>query len=336
MISETSIPPGLLPLFEGAGPVLRYRLMRDVLRRDDSYIHTAHLALDLPKLPEVQALIAAQEMDGTWGGTLCGWNPKLPQTAAEAAGPILCTETALLRLCELGCETNEAVRACLEKSLLPTLLNDDLIWELESLAIDDASRRAVRRIVRDKVLRLITRATREYDDLLKPIMELVLIEWEQSLHGQELSALPPTADAYAAVCWYPWSEDDFPRVRGHVLHLGNHAETQMGQPAYIPEWFLPHTYQLCDKWEYLNRPDLFFHELELAARFGVTPDLAVTRWLLSELEMRQDADGFTRFAEVENVPPSWYFPLESAAPEVVPREWSFRAALIYALVEYDL
>lgn len=325
----SDIPPGLRALYDAAGPVIRHRLLRDVLGRDDSFLQTAHLGLDVGKLPEAEEIAAAQEPDGCWSGALL----------AAREQKRMATETAILRLCELGLESSDAVQACLEKALIPTLLAADVLWELETLARDAAARAAARAVVRDAVLRLICRATRVHDAAIRPHLEVVLAEWDRflgSAGAAQASLLPPTAASYAAVCWYPWSDDDFPRVRKLVERLSAWAETQLVKPAVRPPLVAPHVLRLRDKWEYLARPPLLFHELELAARLGVARDLTVTRWLIEELEARQDADGFFRFDRQEAVEPSWYFPLEKTRREDYPVEWTFRAALVFKLLEYDV
>ncbi|MFZ5433725.1 MAG: hypothetical protein ACOZB3_08130 [Calditrichota bacterium] len=325
--ADLDIPPLYRELFDAAGPVVRYRLVRDVLGRDDSFIQTAHLGLELPRLTEVEALLTAQEMDGSWSGLL----------GADVFGEKIATETALLRLCELGLENHEAVQVCIEKALIPTLFHSDVIWEWEKTATDDLSRRAARQIVRDKALRLIVRATSEMDEVLKPVFETIITEWNHYLEGGNGGRLaPPTTDAYAALCWYRWSDDDFPRVRGLVKRLVERAESVMGHPISVPEIFSPHLFQLADKWEYLARPPLFFLELELAARLGVARDLPVTQWMLDELEMRQDADGRFRFSGDDSIEQNWYYPLDRTGSSDPSVEWTFRAALIYKLLEYDL
>jgi hypothetical protein len=331
--NSSDIPPGLQEIFEAAGPVIRFRLVRDVLGHDESWIQTAHLGLELPRLPEVETLLAAQELDGSWGGAMC-------RTEDSA----LSTEYAVLRLCELGLESCAAVETCLVKALLPTLANPELIWEFASLAADEATRSAARHIVRDKALHLICRATREHDALLKPFLETLLVEWEYFLShtGKKTSSKspveipPPTAGGYAAVCWYPWSDDDFERVRAIVKRLIIHAEEALDDPRPASPLYAGLAFALRDRVEYWARPDLLLHDLELSARFGATRDHAVSRWLLDELEARQDADGRFRFDAPEPFESWWYFPLEKSATDDYSVEWSFRAELIFRLLQFDL
>lgn len=317
MPSPSDIPPAYRALYDAAGPVVRYRLVRDVLGRDESYRHTARLAFDVARRPETHALVSAQQPDGSWNGRLA-------------------TEIAVLRLCELGLETHDAVKRCLEQSLLPTLLDERALGEFAALVSTDGERILARRVVRDQALRLITRATRTLDDVLKPTLELLLTEWELFLSSPRERETLPTADAWAAVCSFPWSDAEFPRVRTLAERLFARAETRIGRPLNAPPWFAPHAFQFADKWEYLARPPLFFHELELAARLGAARELPITRWLLEELEMRQDGDGWYRFESAEAIEKSWYYPLDTDGTSDPAVEWTFRAALIYKLLEYDL
>ena len=318
------IPPSYLPLYEAAGPVIRYRLVREVLGRDDTFIQTAHLGMEIPKLPEPESLVAAQQLDGSWNGVL----------SATTEADRLTTERAFLRICELGMEKCDAVEICLEKALMPTLFNPDILWEYG--VSDEAARRAARQIVRDKTLFMICRATRHMDELIKPLLELILAEWDlHASHPQDSPAVP-TLDAYAAMCWFPWNDDEFDRVRKSVTRMIHQAEEQMGRVRQVHPLLQPHIFALSDKWEYLARPQDLCFELELSARLGITRDLAVTRWLLEEVEARQDADGWFRFDTGGDVEASWYFPLEKTHAEDFHVEWTFRAELIFKLLEYDI
>ncbi|HEY3295100.1 MAG TPA: hypothetical protein VGL38_06660 [bacterium] len=319
-----TIPPGLRAIYDAAGPVIRYRLVRDILGRDDTFIQTMHLGLEIPRLAEPQTLLSAQQLDGSWNGVLC----------ATTAADQLTTERAFLRLCELGMEKSEAVGACLEKALMPTLFSRDVLWEFHTH--DEAAHRAARQVVRDKALFMVCRATRETDEVIKPMLELVLAEWEQYVVRPREAVAAPTIDAYAAICWFPWSDDDFDRVQKIVVRMVKHAEGQMGGIPAVHPLLLPHLFQLSDKWEYLARPQDLLFELELSARLGITRDLDVTRWLLEELEARQDADGWFRFETGGDVEASWYFPLETSRIDDFPVEWTFRGDLIFKLLEYDI
>ncbi len=100
--------------------------------------------------------------------------------------------------------------------------------------------------------------------------------------------------------------------------------------------FAPYLFRLHEKWDYLARPHVMLHDLELAARLGIVREIPATVWMLEELEAHQDADGIFRFDAEGEVKADWYFPLEAHSPEVYPLEWSFRAALIFKLLEYDI
>ena len=324
-ISDSNdIPPGYAALYEAAGPVIRYRLVRDILGRDDTFIQTMHLGLELPRVPEASALISAQQLDGSWNGVLC--SPTVPE-------PIT-TESAFLRLCELGLEKSDTVGACLEKALMPTLFKQDVLWEFGGQ--DAESLRAARQVVRDKVLHMICRATRETDEVIKPFLELVIAEWAAYANNPHDAANVPTWDGYAAVCWFPWSDDDFERVRKITTRMITVSEERMDWPLTAHPLLAPHVFRLSDKWEYLARPQDLLFELELSSRLGITRDLAVTRWQLDELEARQDADGWFRFEPGGDVEATWYFPLEKTTIEDFTVEWTFRGALIFKLLEYDI
>jgi hypothetical protein len=321
------VPAGLRALYASAGPIIRYRLLRDVLDRDESYIETAHLGLDIARIPEIKELVKGQSPDATWNGK------------------ILATDSALLRLCELGRESSIAVTACVEKVLLPTLFDEHVLWEFADPRADENYQRAARHIVRDKTLRLICRATREADAVIRPHLEAVLAEWNLFLSAPagKATVAPPTADAWAAVCWYPWPDDDLDRVHDLAVRLLQRAEEMLGLPAIPPltgrseqPLFAPYLFRLHEKWEYLARPPLLLHDLELAARLGIVRDHVATDWMLEELEAHQDADGFVRFELEEPLTTDWYFPLEARSVDSFPVEWTFRTALIFRLLAYDL
>jgi hypothetical protein len=323
MTPTEDIPPAYRELYNASGPALRFRIVRDLIGRDESFIATMHLGLDVTRIPEVQALVHGQQLDGSWNGILCG---------TEGINTTLSTRTAFLRLCELGQERCSAVEKCIDTALLPTLFDRQIVWEFQP--DDDAARQ----IVRDICLHLICRATREHDDAIKPVLEMVLTEWDHFLrhsgHGHDL--LPPSSDGYAAVCWYPWNDDDFDRVQKIVKRMLMRAEEDMDHPPKCPEIYRPHRFQLSDKWEYLARPQDLFYDLELAARFGLARELPFSRWLLEEVEMRQDADGWFRFEIEGDIEANWYFPLEKTDIRELEAEWTFRGMLIFKLLEFDV
>src|SRR5512143_4115306 len=106
MTPDPNIPPGFHELFDGAGPIIRYRLLRDVIGEDDTFIRTAQQGYELIKTPEVVQLLDSQQSDGTWG--------RLDNTVWN-----------YLRLCELGLEDSEAISSCIEQALLPSLARSD-------------------------------------------------------------------------------------------------------------------------------------------------------------------------------------------------------------------
>lgn len=299
-ITET-IPPGLRSLFQEAGPVIRYRILKDILNRDDSFAETIRLNRAIAALTEVSELASRQEIDGSWGGTLKQ------------------TEQAMLRLCELGLETHDAVLNCLDKCLLPTLANGEILWEYSG---------DQRRFVRDKVFRLITRANPESCSLLAANVETVLAEWERFFTEPSAEAAP-TFDGYAAVCCYEWSDDEFPRIRSLIKKLMETAEAASPSAS-------PFAFRLMSKEEYLACPEMMLFELELSARVGLTRDLAPTRWMLEELEARQDADGRFRLGDAGGGELSWYYPLDPPEISRGEIEWTFRAAQIFKLLGYDI
>jgi hypothetical protein len=330
----TPIPLGLRALFDAGGPVLKLRVVRDLLGRDESYLDTAELARAVRRLPDIHELIAAQRDDGSWRGSLHE------------------TTVAMLRLCECGLESSVAVQNCIDTLLLPSLAKyDPGVHPHED---------------RDIVLYLLARAQRPIDALVKPQLETVLVEMESA----ETPPAPPlkqggeghiplkqkghqiSMHAYAAVCCYPWDEDDSERVNEIVRRLHTRTEEQFDER---------HDERLFGYWtkeHYLANPERLFYELELSARLGITHTCDATRWMFDEVEARQDADGWVRFEDTPPCPPvnrevdaavvngsesvlPWYYPLESRpAPAAVVAgnpnlDWTFRAALVFKMLEYD-
>ncbi len=313
----SDLPPSLRALYEACGPILRYRILRDVVGHDESYIETANMQADVAKLPNVHRLIAAQQENGLWGD-------------------FRTTEVAAHRLCEYGLESHRVIDDLRERILQPTLLKDDLIWEFEQAGLDDEGKRLARRVVRDKTLHLLCRTQREDDPLARTFLEHVLAEWELCLTGTGAARKAhPTADGYAAVCRYPWDEDEFPRIESLVKRLIDHVEAQ-SPPERIPNLLMPYLLRVDDKWQYLAQPPRLLYELELAATLGMARDLDFGAWMLEELEARQDADGFFRFPEAGQIQSYWYFPVESDDPDEFYLEYTFRAELIFKRLEYDL
>lgn len=309
----TDIPPSLRELYERSGPILRYRIVRDVIGRDESYVETTHMGMEVAKLPDVQQILAAQDAHGLWGD-------------------FRTSELAALRLCECGLESHRAMDNFRELVLLPTLLNNDALWEFAKLELDDAGRKQARRIVRDKTLHLLCRSNREEDPAVRTYLELLLAEWEHYVAGGDA---PPTTDGYAAVCRYPWNDDEFPRVHDAVARIVTYSENH-APPEHFPKPLAPFLFRLLDKWQYLEQPPRLLQDLELAAQLGEARDLDYSAWMLEELEARQDADGFFRFPDAGDILASWYFPLEKTDPDEFYVEYSFRAELIFKLLAYDV
>lgn len=316
-MSVAEIPPGLRGLYDAGGPVIKLRVMRDLLERDESYLDTAEMMREVERSPEARELRARQHDDGSWNHSLAA------------------TAVAVLRLCELGLETGVAVQNGIERLLLPSLAK----YEAGKYARED----------RDAVLYLLARAQRPVDPLVKVHLETVLAEMKLAA---EMHPPQPPGDragertsmhAYAAVCCYPWGEDDVERVSEIIRQLHTRAETEF-DPDHDE-----HRFGYWTKEHYLVNPERLFYELELSARLGITHACDATRWMFEEVEARQDADGWVRFEEkstsqsptAKTVPEtviSWYYPLEtSPAPPANGgvKDWTFRAAHIFKMLEYD-
>ncbi len=297
-----SLAPNLRPLFEAAGPALKYRIVRDLAGRDESYLETVAMRSEVENLSEVQAILAARRPDGSWDRSLAK------------------TEFALCRLCELGLENTRAVDDSLQSAVLPALVGSDFSSEFPPT------------VARDILLSLITRASGELNPLVIAMTEAVLTEWERF---PESGTAPPTLWSYAAIARYPWGDDASERVSNIVLK----ALTHMERHAPVDRFAL----RLCEKGEYLQHPEQLFYELELSARLGITHSCNATRWMFEEVESRQDADGWIRFEDTASVAQDgspllnstlpWYFPLEPAHDPHL--DWTFRAALVFKLLEYD-
>lgn len=300
-----SLPASLRPLFEASGPALKYRIARDLAGRDESFFETLELRRSVELLDEVQDIIAARQSDGVWGGSL------------EK------TEFAMLRLCELGLEKTRVVDETMQKTLLPAL---GKVREYDQFPPHYA---------RDVLLRMIARGASDTNPLVTAMLEAVLIEWEQSLVPQAKGA-SPTLPGYAALCWHRWNDDELERVSAIVLKVLAAVETQEPRENFA--------LRIWDKEYYLSHPEQLLYELELSARLGITHSCNATRWMFDEVESRQDADGWVRFDVVpDNVAPDgsplfrsdlpWYYPLDTnQKPEL---DHTFRAALIFKLLEYD-
>jgi hypothetical protein len=321
------IPPGLKTLFDASGPIMQYRILRDLLDHDDSWIHTLKRGLELNRLPAIAELMNARGNNGSWNGLLIGLNENEFRKS---------TAFSMLRLCEWTREEHPIIPQTIEKVLLPTLTRDDFLWEFAAVARTENEKLTARHLVRDTILFLMCRSLQTKNDLIRLQLEIVLTEWELFVAKHDLRRAP-TLFGYAAVCWYPWDDDEFLRVRELAVKLFDALEGSIDKKIEFPPWLEPHCLKLYPKESFLAHPARLFYHLELSARLGITSDLPVTKWLLEELQFRQDADGIVRFEHNELPPESleYYFPLEAASVEDYPVEYTFRADLIFKLLGYD-
>ncbi len=306
------LAPVYRSLFDKAGPVLRYRILRDLAHQDDTYIDALMLRQQIEKLPQVRAILSRQQLDGSWGD-------------------IDATEEAVLSLCEFGLGDGEAVRKCGEEYLLQRLLHRE-----------DFSRER-----RDRTLRLLVRAGFSAVPEVRQEMLSVLNDWNDFLKRIESGkregkldkdAVLPTWDAYDAICFYRWPDKEGGKVVDAVTRLFVWAqENDWPETLLRREHTERRLFVVRNKEEYLIQPERMLYELELSARLGVTDRTAATRWMLEELETHQDADGFFRFDSppVSSLP--WYFPLEEAnASNHHTTDWTFRGMLIFGALEFDV
>lgn len=326
------LPPAYEPLFTAAGPALRYRILRDLAHRDDTYIETLLLRQQVEKLPIVRAILTEQRADGSWAGALA---PNEGDTT-----PARSSEEAILTLCELGLADHEAVKRCAEMSLLSQLSNESEMCHL-------------RQLLRDKLLRLLVRAGFSSRLQVRQAMAELIEEWSGflgraqagELFGEREGILQaaqgvalPTSDAYDAICLHPWQEEDEEKVLGAVTGLFAWTEENSWPGTFLERSsYRNQLFRLLSKEEYLAQPERLLYELELLARLGISRDTAATRWMLEELEVRQDADGFFRLRAPERSSLPWYFPLEQAKPQGGNTlDWTFRGLLIFGLLAYDV
>ena len=317
-----SIPAFLRDLHERAGPVLRYRIQRDVLGRDLSHIAVVQMAKDVAALPRAQELLLAQQANGAWGN-------------------FVQTSETFQRLCELGLEEHDAITRCRDEVLFPTLLRVDALWELETRTQTEAEHRAARQALRDMTLHLLCRSRREEDMLVKSHLERVLAEWgyyvSSGPHREWSGAALPTIYAWPAVACYPWPDEDFERVRDLALKLDVFIEKkQPAPPEGTPEVLAAIALRDVDKEVYLSQPWQLFHSLEMAARLGMVHDLPWAGWMLNEMEAHEDSDGFFRFDSAPPEEPLYFFPIEETDPARYEIEYTFHAHHIYKLLAYDL
>jgi len=294
------LPPSFQDLFKSSGPILRYRILRDVLDRDESWIETSNAQAAVLKHPRVLDLASQQLENGSFGD-------RLSQTAAT-----------VLWLCEAGAESHDAVKRALDYVVLPTLAQVDATWEFLP---------AQRALVRDVCLHILARAARGKHELLEAYLELVKLEWQ--LWFTDKKSAPPTAPAYAAMVWWQPNAAKTLDKRALLAKLLNEAECQ-------PEILLVENtrFTVPDKGVYLAEPVRMFYDLEHGARAGVVGEVAHLKWLYEELEVQQDADGLWYF-DTEDTPAhlAWYCPIEENSD---PRELTVRALMIYKLLNYDV
>lgn len=294
------LPPSFKELYTASGPILRHRILRDVLGRDESWIETASAQTAVLKHPRVQELTDDQLPNGSFGD-------RLAQTAATT-----------LWLCEAGVEEHPAVNNVIEYVVLPTLAQENATWELPA---------SERKLVRDACLHILSRATRGQHILLETYLELITHEWE--LWFTNKKSEPPTFAAYSAMVWWQPPPDKMLARRQTLAKLLQHLEQQP-----VPLLFEPTRLNIPDKGVYLSQPVRMLHDLELGARAGIIGEVDHLQWLYDELEVQQDADGQWHF-ELEETPAylSWYYPLEENAQD---RELTIRALMIYKLLNYDV
>lgn len=294
------LPPSFKSLFTDSGPLLRFRILRDVLGRDESWIETAAAQAAVLKHARVLEITGQQLTNGSFGD-------RLSHTAA-----------ALLWLCEAGAESHQAVTNTLERVVLPTLAQDNATWELPA---------AQRSLVRDICLHMLARATRGVHPLLETYLELVRLDWERWFANKR--SAPPTVPAYSAMSWWQAPPQQMLGKRQLLIKLLTEVEN-------LPTALLPEASRLLipDKGIYLAEPVRMLYDLEHGARAGIVGDVEHLRWLYDELEVAQDADGLWHFDFTETpLSLSWYFPLEDSAPD---RELTVRALIIYKLLNYDV
>lgn len=294
------LPPSFQQLYKDSGPILRYRILRDVLDRDESWIETSNAIGAVLKHPRLVQLASEQLPNGSFGD-------RLSHTAAT-----------VLWMCEAGAASHGVVQRALDYVVLPTLAQENVTWELAP---------EQRPLVRDVCLHLLARATRGTHPLLESYLELVKLEWQHWFQDKKSS--PPTVPAYCAMVWWQPPAEQAVSKRELLAQLLNEVEA-------LPEVLLPENTRLLipGKEKYLAEPVRMLFDLEHGARAGIVNDVAHLRWLYEELEVQQDADGMWHFF-LEETPAhlSWYFPLEEHAQD---RELTVRALMIYKLLNYDV
>jgi hypothetical protein len=318
------MPEGFAPayksVFELAGPVIRYRILRDLAHRDDSFLETLGLRQEVEKLPRARAILS--------------------QGLPDSANEFVAAEENILTLCELGLGDHDAVAQCAE-NLLP------------GISPSTAHEPHLYRLSRDRLLRFLIRAgfggrpqvrqaildvIREWGDFLRDAGKAGLfVEDGGALRPRE-GVLLPTISAYDAICFHQWHPEDKMVVVETVSEFLAWAE---GNPwpehLLAEEPYREQIFRILNKQEYLSRPERMLYELELAGRLGIAGKTTATRWMLEELEARQDGDGFFRFDFEGSSALPWYFPLDGdPASDDYTVEWTFRGLLVFGLLGYDL
>jgi hypothetical protein len=292
------LAPAYRALFEKAGPVLRYRILRDVAHQDETYIDTLVLRQEIAKLPQVREMLSRQQSDGSWGD-------------------MDSTEEAVLKLCEYGLNDCDAVRKCGEDYLLQRLSNRVLhLLVRAGFSAQPEVHQAMLHVLND------------WKDFLE----------RTDTDGGNDSDVLPTWDVFDAMCYHMWSEEESETVADVVTRLfawaqDNDKMEMLSKGEDVEQrLFIIHR-----KEEYLAQPERMLYELELSARLGITGRTAVTRWMLEELEAHQDADGFFRFHSPATSSLPWYFPLdEPDASGDYTTDWTFRGMLIFGALEFDV
>jgi hypothetical protein len=324
--SPSDIPAGLHRLFKASCPILRYRLLRDVLEHDESWKDSAALEEQVLKSEYVQSLASQQEPSGAFSGHLL----------VPLRDPLKwTTEHAILHLCECGAERHPAVKTAIDRVLLPTLAQEQVTWEVAVGASNDDEKREARRLVRDCCLDLLARTTRREHPMLDAYIELLIMEWENWLRDSSMPA--PTASAYSSLCLFRENAETKSRIHSLLKKVLDKLEAQSGDLPIGATLLTSRLLRVPSKQEYYARPGLFLHDLELGARAGLVGEVPHLTWLYDELEPLQDADGFFRFPESEiDYELRWYLPLESSDHKSLELDFTLRAHIIFKLLNYDV
>lgn len=326
IFDSSAIPTGLNHLFKGAGPILRYRLLRDVLEHDESWKDAAASEEQVLKCEHVQKLASQQEPSGAFSGHLL-----VPLRDPEK----WTTEQAILHLCECGAENHPVVKTAIERVMLPTLAQEEVTWEVAIGARNEEGRKEARRLVRDCCLHLLARSTRGKHLMLEAFIELLVMEWEVWLHDDSQPA--PTESAYAALCLYLASGETKARIQSLLKRALDKLEAEAGDLPLGATLLKTRLLRVPPKPEYLAKPARLLYDLELGARAGVVGELPHLTWLYDELELAQDSDGIFRFPQSEFDPDlKWYLPLEATDSASLEFDHTLRAQIIFNVLNYDV